>query len=109
MSAPHESAVAALSSGNRDHELAAIVLLIRAKVIAMERLSALIEEFGSAVDVIRDVDRETAIASPFSSSNVEHALSSVALWRSTAMDVRTILDRSYPRNLLGVFNKPPLL
>lgn len=104
-----QSAVASLSCGVSDHELAALVVLIRLKASTTVELAARLEEYGSAVAVLRRVESESQLAPLFSVNEVDEARASVKEWRERDLDVRAVFDRNYPRNLLTIFNKPPLL
>ena len=104
----YEESVSSLTRGNRDHELASLVILLRSKALPLERLAAVVEQFGS-VYTLQRVARETQLAPKFGPEDITKALATVDQWRQERRDVRTVFDTTYPRNLLGVFNKPPLL
>lgn len=108
MNSAREESVSTLVRGNRDHEIAALVVLLRSKSLPLERLAAEVEQFGS-VYTLQRVARETQLAPNFGDADVVAALATVEQWRRDRRDVRTVFDAAYPRNLLGVFNKPPLL
>jgi DNA processing protein len=103
-----EEAVSTLVRGDRDHEIAALVVLLRSKSLPLERLAAEVEQFGS-VYTLQRVARETQLAPRFGDTDILAALATVEQWRHERRDVRTVFDSTYPRNLLAVFNKPPLL
>jgi DNA processing protein len=104
----YEGSVSALTRANRDHELAALVVLLRAKVLPLERLTAEVEQFG-AVYALQRIAREGQLAPKFDMADITAALATVDEWRRDVRDVRTVSDRTYPRNLIGIFNKPPML
>ena len=108
MNNAYEESVSALHRGNRDHELASLVVLLRSKALPLERLAAVVEQFGS-VYTLQRVARESQLAPKFDPEDIENALITVQKWREERRDVRTVFDPTYPRNLLNVFNKPPLL
>lgn len=97
-----------LSRRNADDELAALVVLLRLQVVPMERVSTLLEEQGSAIAVLSDVASQSLLP-VFDVSNIESAIKTVGEWRARQLDVRAVFDRSYPGNLRGIHNKPPLL
>jgi DNA processing protein len=103
-----ETTLSTLTRGNRDHELAALVVLIKAKALALEHLSAQVEQFGAVYTLTR-IARESQLAPKFDGLDLTSALETVAHWQAERRDVRTVFDRTYPRNLSAVFNKPPLL
>ena len=109
-----------LRPGNRRHELAAIVALIRAKSrpVPVDRLATLIDHAGSAVELVQlpleDVlfstpDADYRLAGTVSGAEVEEALRMVDGWLARGLDVRTVLDANYPVNLHSIFDRPPLL
>ncbi len=109
---------AALQPGQRTHELAAIVALIRARVIPVNRLAALIEQVGSAVRLaqLSETDRlfvrtnpTHALVGAVTSEVMGNAVKDAEEWLSRELDVRTVLDPSYPRTLHDIFDQPPLL
>lgn len=107
-----------LRPGEADHELAAITALIRARIVPVPRLSALIEQAGSAVELVRLSETDRLLVPPNGTHEVigavtpedlARAMRDVADWRARALDVRTVLDATYPRNLYDVFDRPPVL
>jgi len=109
-----------LTVGNRVHELAAIVAMIRARhrPVPVDQLATLIDSAGSAVELVRmkleDVlfDSEGVdygIAGTISAEELETALADVDSWTERGLDIRTVLDPHYPHNLHSVFDRPPLL
>jgi len=97
-----------LSRSNLDHELAALVLLLRLQLLPMERVATFVEEAGSAIAVLSD-EAGRSLLPRFDSSDVAAALSAIQEWRSRKLDVRAVFDSSYPASLRGIYNKPPLL
>ena len=89
-----------LRPGEADHELAAITALIRARVVPVPRLSALIEQAGSAVELVRLSETDRLLVPPNGTHEVigavtpedlKRAMHDVADWRVRALDVRTVL------------------
>ena len=110
----------ALSIGNRRHELAATVALIRTKAhrLPVNRLATLIDHAGSAVGLVQlrleDVlfsmpDADWRLAGSVTEGELGEALQMVDGWLGRGLDVRTVLDPNYPRNLHSVFDRPPLV
>ncbi len=96
------------SAADQDHELAALVLLLRTEVVPLDRVATLVEESGSAISVLEDFSSRSLFP-PFTSDDVTAARNTVAGWRARKLDVRPVFSSSYPTNLRGIFNKPPLL
>ncbi|MDP9122637.1 MAG: hypothetical protein M3O15_14930, partial [Acidobacteriota bacterium] len=101
----------------RDHEIAAIVALMRSGALAIDRLASIVDAVGSAVEVLRQLEahelpgfleirqrREGGLA-----ADVAGALSDVESWIGAGADVRSLLDPAYPSALHSIFNRPPLL
>lgn len=108
MANTHDVSVSELVRGNRAHELAALVLLLRLKLLPAERLALQVEPFG-AVHTLRRIARDSQLAPPFETSDVASALATVERWIAENRDIRTVFDSNYPQNLGTVFNKPPVL
>lgn len=105
-----------LETGNPDHELAAIVALIRAGVVRAERLGTLVDSYGSAVRPARLSENDELFAEgdqtvigAITPEGIGQALQDVQGWRQRHYDVRTVLDPDYPADLHAIFNRPPLL
>ncbi len=100
--------LAQFSTGNQDHELSALVLLLRAEIVALDRVATLVEERGSAIAVLQEASGFSLFPG-FTSDDVDAAFQTVAIWRARKLDVRPVFSSLYPANLRGIFNKPPLL
>ncbi|SRR6266566_1496977 len=109
---------AALRPGERAHELAAIIALIRARIVSVNRLAALIEQVGSAVKLaqLSETDRLFVPADPthvvvgaVTPEVMGAAVRDAEEWLARGLDVRTVLDPTYPRVLHDIFDQPPLL
>lgn len=107
-----------LEIGNRDHELATIVALIRSEVVPAAHLGGLIDEFGSAVRLVQFSEADKLFSFPDPSHavigavtdrDVTKASEDVTLWNEHDLDVRSVLDATYPPELHEIFNRPPLL
>lgn len=103
-----ERPVLSLRSGERTHELAAVLLLLRLPGLSGDRITAAIEEHASAVSVLQDVDAE-ALVTEMTPEDVSRAIQTAAEWRLKKYDVRLAIDDNYPRNLLAIFNRPPFV
>lgn len=108
-----------LSPGKPCDEAVATVALIRLKAHPGDRLGSLIDTQGSAVDLLRLEHRESTQGTlgfgdpsgPLGEIERElaRAYDDVGGWVKRGLDVRTVLDPSYPSNLHEIFNRPPLL
>lgn len=110
---PHD-----LNPGNREHELTAITALIRKQIVTPYRLSGILEEQSSAVEIVRmsEEDRLFKQESPthdligaVTAEDVATASRDVRQWIDQGLDVRSVLDASYPAALREIFNRPPVL
>jgi len=100
--------LAQFSLGNQDHELAALVLLLRAEIVPLDRVATLVEERGSAIGVLEEAS-DLSLFPGFASDDVAAAFETVTAWHDRKLDVRPVFSSRYPANLRGIFNKPPLL
>lgn len=107
-----------LTPGVREHELAATVALLRSGAVERRSVSALVDEVGSAVELIQLTEDHRLFATPdashdivgmVKSEDVRRALADVQRWASRALDIRSVLDVEYPTELRDIFNRPPLL
>lgn len=105
-------------------ELAALVALLREGRRPWQVYAELVEETGSALHVLeheleRDDRSETlfeldsvgqaANARVDVSTALDAAAAELAEWRGDGIEVMSVLDDSYPENLHGVHERPPLL
>ena len=101
------------ASPERIAELAAIVALIRANTTPVDQLAARMEYYGAAVELLRPerANEEGALGLEpvVPETDLAEAVREVQTWVDAGYDVRTALDPDYPENLLGIFNRPPLL
>lgn len=97
--------VSALVSHQRDHELGALVLLLKSKVLPADRLVAEVEVFG-AVETLQRLAKQTP---KFDTSELEEVLRQASEWIRAGRDIRTVFDAEYPQNLAAIFNKPALI
>ena len=96
----HEAQMA--SSHQRGAELAALVALERSRPrgTAPWKIARYVEELGSAIAGLfgdRHVDEDV----------VRQAQSDVERWLANGLDMRSVLDETYPANLRGAFDSPP--
>jgi DNA processing protein len=110
-----------LKPQDRLDELAATVVLIRARLHPSDRLGSLIDTQGSAVELLLWAETREGQAglplggesreepSPSISEEVARARTDVAGWLDRDLDLRTVLDPTYPSLLHEVFNRPALL
>jgi DNA processing protein len=106
-----------LIPGRKDHEIGAIVALLRSAVVPADRLGAAIDHLGSAVTLVERVARGELLAflesqgslTPLPPAEISRALAEAASWLDEGFDIRTVLDPDYPRPLHEIFNRPPLV
>lgn len=111
-------AIADLTKGDRRHELAAIGALIRSGAAKRRSIAEMVDEFGSAVRLLQLTENDRLFATPDASHDVvgvvksdhlRRALSDVDRWLERGLDVRSVLDASYPVELREIFDRPPLI
>ncbi len=105
-------------------ELAALVALLREGHRPWQVYAELVEETGSALHVLEHElesdDRSQTLFDPDSlgqaagapvdvSAALDAAATELAEWRGDGIEVVSVLDDSYPENLRGVHDRPPLL
>jgi DNA processing protein len=110
--------VASLEEGNRAHELAAIVALVRSSVIPAYKIAAVVEEIGSAVQCVK-LSQSDRLVSPqlmvqdivgaVEDDDIPKAIGDVRSWLERQLDVRSVLDDTYPVALREIYNHPPLM
>lgn len=104
-----------LTVGDRLSELAAIVALMRTGAVSPAYgISALVDQVGSAVTVLEMPRGEVSgsqqsFLDPVPQEEISRAVEHVRAWLDAGLDVRSVLDASYPTNLHAIFNRPPLL
>lgn len=98
-----------LHIGDRESELAATLVAMRAQITTFESLATWIESVGSAVAVVNAVLSEPVLFKMISREDIESSIETVRRWLADGLDVRSVLDPHYPQNLRAIFNKPPLL
>lgn len=114
---PLPVAAGELIPGCQDHEIAAIVALLRSQLIPFAKLASAIDFHGSAVELVQLSDRdelelgdaEEDLVGAVTPEHLGSAFADLRKWRAAGMDIRTVLDDSYPRRLHSIFNRPPLL
>src|SRR5687768_8484087 len=104
--------VASLQVGNRLHELAAFVALLRSRVASAHQVATFAEEVGSAVHLIQQTEFERlrgvllpwhALLGSVSDEDITNASEDVEKWITDGIDVRSVLDPAYPDNLRSIF------
>lgn len=113
-----DEALSDLKPGRRLDELAAIVALIRAGAASRANVAALVDEFGSAVELLQLTEEHRLFATPDASHEIvgivkpphlRQAFADASRWVERGLDVRSVLDAAYPSELHEIFNRPPLL
>jgi DNA processing protein len=104
-----------LTRGDPRDELIAVVAIMRANAVSATKLSALLDNVGSAIDLLRDQSMvfETGVRSlllgAVGQTHIEAAAVEISAWEAAGYTAVTVLHPSYPTNLQEVFDKPPLL
>jgi DNA processing protein len=107
-----------LRPGDRTHEVAAIVAVLRAGIMPAPRLSAVLEHLGSAVQLVQLPESHPLFANLAAQGEIFGAVTPEVLaravrdaeeWLALGFDVRTVLEPNYPANLRSIFDRPPLL
>jgi DNA processing protein len=104
-----------LTRGSHRDELIATVAILRSEAIPPTKLSGLLDYLGSAVDLLpvplggTDVGSRPLLIEGIGAPQIASAEDEVDQWELAGLDVRTVLDATYPTNLQAVFNKPPLI
>ena len=110
--------VSDLAVGNRIHELAALVALIRTKVVPQTRIAAYADRHGSAVtlaqlsenDRLMSMDESVhEVIGAVTDEVIDQAMATVTRWFDQDLTVHSCIDPEYPDNLRGIFNRPPFL
>ncbi len=108
----------ALQPEARKDELAAVVALMRVKGLPGHRLASFMEQFGAAARLVHwsgtgrlliADDRVPTLIPRITAKQLNLARREVSEWLDRGLDVRTVLDPTYPRNLHDVFDRPPLI
>jgi DNA processing protein len=108
----------ALHLEERKDELAAVVALMRVKGLPGHRLASVMEQVGSAVRLVQwsgtghpliADNRVPTVIPRITAKQLGVAMWEVGGWLERGLDVRTVLDPTYPRNLHDVFDRPPLV
>lgn len=107
-------AIKQLHRGVPRDELIAIVAILRADVISASKLSGFLDYVGSAVDLLPEVIGGAGVRGHSSLFDVPVAAvtaaeSEVGRWEAAGVDIRTVLDPSYPTNLQAIYDKPSLM
>ena len=97
-----------LSSGNREDELTALVVLLKSKIFPLEKLAAEVEHFGP-VETLKHAHEFRPAAENLTDEDVAAARDAVTRWQLEKRDIRTVSDPTYPTNLASIFNKPPMV
>ena len=91
---------------------------MRVKGLPGHRLASIMEQFGSAARLVNwsrsghlliADDRVPTLIPRITAKQRDVATREVSGWIERGLDVRTVLDPTYPRNLHDVFDRPPLI
>ena len=115
---PRNVPASELEVADPDDEIIATTALIRAKVLPMTRLAAVIEHVGSAVKLAQLQEEDRLFAPADVAHDLVGAVTPEQLgaatrdldnWRQYEYAIYTVLAQDYPQALLAIFNRPPLL
>ena len=107
-----------LQPEERKDELTAVAAFMRVKGLPGHRLASIMEQFGSAARLVNwsrsghlliADDRVPTLIPRITAKQRDVATREVSGWIERGLDVRTVLDPAYPRNLHDVFDRPPLI
>jgi len=111
-------------------EHAALVVLLRTGRRPWQSYAELVERAGSAIAVLERDRRASAMTSDpprlfeastlgvdsadqsdaaDSAPDLDAVAAEIAAWRAAGMELVTVLDRTYPENLRGIHDRPPLI
>lgn len=96
-------------------ETAALVALLRSGGRYWSEWATLVEETGSALEVLQEEQSGASAEQLFPTreapgeDEVEAARNDLVAWRDEGMTIVTVLDETYPANLRTIHDLPPLL
>jgi DNA processing protein len=88
-------------------DTAALVLLLRRGRRSAQAYAELVEEAGSALAVLERDEAQPDLFDP--APHLEAAAVEVQAWEARGIQLVSVLDPRYPKNLLAVHDRPPLL
>ena len=90
-----------------------MVALLRSGTLPWQRYADLVEETGSAVDLLAHeaprTGEQTTLFAPDAERLMAEARAELDGWQAAGIDVLTVLDAGYPDNLRTVHDRPPLV
>jgi DNA processing protein len=94
-------------------ETAALVVLLRGGGRPWQAYAEIVEEAGSALDVLERErtggDGQVSLFAGQHEPFVEAAQAEISAWEASGMRLLTVLDPDYPDNLRAVHDRPPLI
>lgn len=97
-------------------ESAALIVLLRQGHRTPRAYADLVEETGSALEVLdrelsgeEGADGQISLLPPAGEGLVDGAMAEIAVWRDRGIRPLTLLDSDYPENLRAVHDRPPLI
>jgi len=103
---------------SNDRELAALVGLLRIKEVRRSDVAEIVQEEGSAVEVLRKqldsvelslFDTDSQSTEVRLETAIDEAAAAIKAWRGVGMRLFGVLDPGYPVNLRSVYDRPPIL
>lgn len=95
-------------------DTAGIVALLRRQDVRWADVADLVEECGGAVEALRRLHEHVELTlldqqPPSIEEELEPVVDEISAWEREGMRLISVLDPSYPENLLTVHDRPPLL
>ncbi|ONI72865.1 hypothetical protein ALI144C_43525 [Actinosynnema sp. ALI-1.44] len=94
-------------------EQAALLLALRTSELAWPKISRRVEESGSALELLEELTAPTAPTLDYRPLDLDAAIvaieDEIEQWSAEGMALVTLLDESYPTQLLMVHQRPPFL
>ena len=96
---------------SRDHELAALLVLLRRRPggAGWNEIAIDVATRGSAVATLADLSGDTLFGTASEDAELASARQTVEQWNASGYQVVTVLDENYPSRLLGIRETPPFL
>lgn len=102
-----------LRPGEHTDERVALVALLSEKSMPKAHLSAIVEQVGSAVTLLRSIYcdgvEQQPLLDPIPADVIERAVGEVESWAHFPYRVVTLFDEDYPSSLRDIHNRPPIL
>ena len=96
---------------SRDEEFAALLVVLRRRPggAGWGEIAFDVAARGSAIGALAELSGDALFASAEDEADLTAARATVAAWREAGLRAVTVLDKDYPRRLLGIRETPPFL